>query len=167
MATVNDLLVALHRRCRFELPDASDPGRYVQETPGQIRIIGRIRSDGTSASMDNWLLVMNSLFKRMESQGVAWKVDISKWYFNRGGKIVFAWRILLQGENIKSRLAEILTVVNNSPVTSRAEVQEIALPGVGRANRNVNQNGRGAGLAGKTAVGPMAIAAMLQNRGGG
>jgi hypothetical protein len=166
MATLNDLLTALNRRCRFEIPDPSDMARFIQQTPNQIRIIGRIRSDGTTANMANWLLLMNALFERAEKPGVTWKADISKWYFRRGGKIVFAWRVLLQGDAIAERITEITTVVNSSPVTSRAEVEEIALPGVGRANRNTNQNGRGAGYAGKVAVGPMAIAALVAGKGG-
>jgi hypothetical protein len=167
MATVNDLLAVLHRRCNFEIPDPSDLSRFIQETPKQIRIIGRIRPDGTSAAMNNWLLIMSSLFERMEKPGVTWKADISKWYFRRNGRIVFAWRILLQGEDIKSRLTEILQAVNNSPISSKAEVEEIPLPGVGRANRNVSHNGKGAGLSGKVAVGPMAIATMMAGKQGG
>lgn len=166
MATLNDLLATLHRRCQFEIPDPSDIRRFVQETPNQIRIVGRIKVDGTTASMNNWLLIMNGLFERMEKPGVTWKADISKWYFRRSGRIVFAWRILLQGEDIKSRLPEILTVVNNAPISNKAEVTEIALPGIGRANRNAGMNGKGAGLSGKVAVGPMAIAAMAQKQGG-
>jgi hypothetical protein len=167
MATVNDLLKALKRKCQFELPEhrAEERGKFVQEAATQIRIIGRLVSNGTTASMNNWLLIMDALMTRMEQPGVTWKVDISKWYFKRGGRIVFAWRILLQGEAIQSKITEITTVVTGSAVSSRSEVTEIALPGVGRANRNENSNGRGAGLSGKVAVGPMAIAALMGKGG--
>lgn len=164
MATLNDLLATLGRRCNFELPDRSDIDRFVQVTPKQIRIVGRIRDGGTTAAMSNWFLIMNALLERMEKPGVTWKADISKWYFRRGGKIIFAWRILLQGDEVSSRLTEILAVVNGAPVTNRSEVTEIALPGVGRASRNSNVNGKGAGYAGKVPVGPMAVA-MLKNGG--
>ena len=166
MTTVVDLLRLLGRRCAFELPDARTPEAYVQETPNQIRIMGRIRSDGTTAAMSHWRLIMHALLTRAGTPGVAWKADLSKSYFPRGPKMVFAWRILLQGENIAGSLQEIGQVISGVPQAANVEVTEIALPGVGRANRNVGVNGKGAGLMGSAMVGPAALAASRRQGGG-
>ena len=156
MATAQDLINVLAAKARFEPVD-------VQESTTQLRILGRVRTDGARTAMDNWLLMMNSIAEKEERAGCPWKVDISRKYFRRGGKLIFAWRLIIQGENLPALLPDIIAAAQGSPVSQGVELTEIALPGAS-GNRNAFRNGRGAGETGKVPVGPMAIHAL---RGGG
>jgi len=156
MAKAQDLINVLAARARFEPVD-------IQESSNQIRILGRVRTDGTSAAMDNWLLMMNSIAEREERPGCAWKVDISRKYFRRGGKLIFAWRLIIQGEGMTSLLPDLISAAQASPVSQRTELTEIALPG-GHRDRNALRNGKGAGATGQVPVGPMAVHGMRGGR---
>jgi hypothetical protein len=147
MANVKELLVVLGRKSKFEAVD-------VQETATNIRILGRVRQDGTSTPMDNWLLMMNAIAEREEKPGCPWKVDISKKYFRRGSKFIFAWRLIIQGSDLPEQLTEIISACTGSPISSRNEVFEVSLPG-SRSDRNAHNNGKGAGAMGTVPVGPM------------
>lgn len=150
MSTVRDLVNAIRTRVPFEPID-------IQESSNQLRIIARIRPDGTSAPIDNWMNVMMTFFKRMAQPTCHWKVDISKQYFPRGEKVVYAWRVMFQAENLMTLMPNIIESVMTAPLTSRAEVNEVPLLGAS-ANRNDTTGGRkGAGVFGSVPTGPMAV----------
>jgi len=150
---LNDFIRILQMRAGFELVNH-------QEGPNQLRMLGRVQKP----ALGGWLLVVHHL-KRLE-EGAAWGIDISKPYFPRNDKLVFAWRIILQGEGVAQYYAAVAQGVGNSP-RARATVEEQALPGA-RANRNapsVNNRGKGAQSSLKATVGPFALAALQQQQG--
>jgi hypothetical protein len=158
MAKVQDLINVLAAKARFEPVD-------INEQPKQIRILGRVRTDGPPTAMENWLLMMLAIAKREEQPGTGWKIDISRKYFPRGPKLIFAWRLIIQGENLEEQLKEIIMAAQGAPMSNRpSETMEIALPGV-RGDRNAMKNGKGAGLSGRVLAGPAAIQQM-RNGGG-
>jgi hypothetical protein len=145
---VQDLLRALNQRAGFELVDKSG-------TPSQLRLIGRVPLDREGRNMNNWLLVLRELLTR--SASAPWKADISKHYFLMAGKVVYAWRIILQGEAIETHLAEVTALVNAAPQTSRTEVAEMPLAGVGPDRNSTVGGKRGAGSVGGVPIGPAAV----------
>ena len=150
---LNDFIHILKARAGFEMVNH-------QESPNQLRILGRVRKP----ALGGWLLVVNQL-KQVE-MGAVWGIDISKPYFPRGSKLVFAWRIILQGEGIAQYYAAIAQVVKNSP-RARVTVDEVALMGAS-ADRNapsVGNRGKGAQSSLKASVGPFALAALQQQSG--
>lgn len=151
MAKLQDLINVLANKARFEPVD-------IDEKPTNIRILGRVRTDGPRSAMDNWLLMMNAIAEREEREGCTWKVDISRKYFRRGGRLIFAWRLIIQGSDLENELKEVIQAASMAPSsTPRGEIEEIPLNVSG--NRNVMRNGKGAGLSGQVLAGPAAIAA--------
>lgn len=127
-----------------------------QVGPTQVRMLGRVRSQ----SMGSWLVVANHLLT-ISDGGPGWSVDISKQYFRRSGKMMYAWRLIFQSEQVTERLSSIAQTVVAAP-RARAIVDEQALPGV-RGDRNAPSaanRGKGAQSSLKAAVGPMAVAAL-------
>jgi hypothetical protein len=159
MATVQDLINVLASRAKFEPVE-------VDEKPTQIRMLGRVRTDAHASAMDNWLAMMNAIAEREEHEGCTWKVDISRKYFRRNGRLIFAWRLIIQGENLEASLPELVAAAQSTAAVAKSyrELDEIPLPGV-RGDRNAHINGKGAGATGKVLTGPMAVQAAL--RGGG
>ena len=154
MTTPSQLFVALRKRVGYEVVSQN-------EAPNQLRVFGRIPEDSLGLNGNNWKIVKYRLLKAMTDR--PWKADISKSYFikEETQKLVFAWRILLQGENIAQHYADILNIIPTSP-SARAEVNEIPMPG---ASSNDTAGGkRGAGPAGSIRVGP---GAFQQKRMGG
>lgn len=149
MATPADhLFAALRRKVGFEVVSQA-------ETPNQLRILGRIPTDRLGLNEGNWKIVKYRLLKAMEQR--PWKVDLSKSYFikKETDKMVFAWRILLQGEDIAQHYADVINIIQSSP-PARAEVMEIPL--VGNSRNDTAGGKRGAGPAGTVPVGPLAVA---------
>jgi len=158
MAKAQDLINVLAAKARFEPVD-------IDEKPTQIRLLGRVRTDGPPSAMENWLLMMLAIAKREEQPGSTWKIDISRKYFPRGPKLIFAWRLIIQGDNLEEQLKEIIAAAQQAPMSNRpSEIMEIALNG-GSGDRNAIRNGKGAGLTGRVAAGPAAIAAHRQGGG--
>lgn len=114
--------------------------------PNQLRLLGRVHND----SMGDWLECMTHIYLGMVPQN--WKVDISKLYLIRNGKLAFVWRMVFRADNLEAEMQSILTTISslNRP---RGEVTEIRLPGA-TANRNAYKNGKGAALFGQERVGP-------------
>lgn len=136
-------LVTAFKSVFFEVLDQG-----VGET--QLRLLGRLPQE----RVGDWLVFMHHICTKMQSH--KWKVDISKSYFLRDGKIVFAWRVIFQAPDIEAELQNIINVVSTSPKSSRtAETTSIRL-GNASANRNAYRNGKGAALLGKARVGPRA-----------
>jgi hypothetical protein len=148
MSTPADkLFLALRKKVGFEVVSQA-------ESPNQLRILGRIPGDRLGSNEGNWKIVKWRLLKAMESR--PWKVDLSKSYFikKETDKMVFAWRILLQGEDIAQHYADVISIIESSP-QSRAEVMEIPL--LGNSRNDTAGGKRGAGPAGMVPVGPMAV----------
>lgn len=107
----------------------------------QLRILGRL----PSTRMGDWLATVHALYSHAEKQS-HWTVDISKYYFKRNGKVVYAWRMIFQADSIEMRMDGILAALSVMPTQSVKEIDQFPLVGVG-ADRNVPKNGKGAGFS--------------------
>lgn len=134
MATLRDVLQALHARGGFECIEQA-------EAENQVRLLGRVPMAGTS----NWLLIVHQLLSRMTSE--PWKVDISKNYFHRAGKVVFAWRLIFQGTGIANQYGSISGAIAGTPSSNRSETMEQPLVGASSL-RMETRNGKGASSVG-------------------
>ena len=141
MADRKQLYAALGSRAGFETVSET-------ATDQQLRVIGRVSQQG----MPNWLIVIQQLLLNQED--APWNVDISKQYFLRGGKVLYGWRLIFQGEELESYLDQIIEIVHGSPHAKRT-VDEVPLVGCS-PDRNVPKRGKGAqGVLGAV-VGPAA-----------
>ena len=151
MAAKDELYVALNQAVRFQV---------VQETPrkSQISIIGRVPKQG----MDTWLFIIHHLILVTDSS--PWSIDISKQYFNRGGKLMWGWRLIIQsgGGDFETEVRDVINQIGASP-KARPILQEQPLPGGGRHSQGL-QRGKGAQSVLNPIVGPMAL---LQQKMGG
>lgn len=158
MQAKDALFLALRKKTGFEVVSVGEP------TPHQLRVLGRVLDDPAGLNMNNWKILMHRLYTAMTDR--PWKVDISKSYFlyEATAKLVFAWRLIFQGQNIADHYNEMTELVLTAPASVRADVTEMVLSGAS-ADRNSTHGGRrGAGLMGKVVVGPMAVAQKM--RGG-
>lgn len=117
----------------------------------QVRFFGRVRP----MHMPGWLGVMTSLLKH--SAQAPWSIDISRQYFLRGDKLMFGWRVILQGADIAEYLPEVTKSIQGVPRPT-LELDEVPLHA--NPNRNALRNGRGAQLTDTAVVGPQARAQM-------
>jgi hypothetical protein len=157
MADVSELFKMMQRKCGFELVN------HALMPPTRLRMLGRVPVDQAGMNMGNWKVLMDRLLTAVE-QGRPWSVDISKSYFKKGGRLVYAWRLIFQAEAIEQQLADIINLTKTSPGSARPEPLEVRLYGV-EENRNSTAGGkRGAGPLGSVMVGPMAVA--RKNMGG-
>ena len=140
---VTNLLNALHRG-GFEVVNST-------QTPNQIRLIGRIGKDRLST----WLVVVQHLCK--QSGGKTWAADVSKYYFLRADdRLQYGWRIILQGEDIASRLEEIIRVLTTTP-PHRTVVDELPLMGASASRNALSPGGKGAQGVNRPVVGAAAV----------
>ena len=140
MSTLADITTALAKR-GFEVVEK-------KEHPKQLRLMGRVPNDANIAT--NWLLVAHRLLTRSEM--AAWKVDVSKQYILHGNRILYAWRLVFQSENMLAQYADVAGTLRSAPISNRVEVTEFPLSA--RANRNGGGTGRGqAGPVGTVRVG--------------
>lgn len=147
------VFAAMRKKAGFEVVSHND------DNPGQLRMLGRVPEDRAGLNMNNWKIMMYRLYTAMKNR--PWKVDFSKSYFiqDRTEKLVFAWRVIFQGENLAAHYAEITHLIATAPIPSRAEVTEMPLTGVS-ADRNSTEGGRrGAGKFGSVLTGPLAVQA--------
>lgn len=145
MATLDDLKQALQRRGGFQAVEA-------KQTDTQIRLEGRVPPNALS----HWIVLATHMLR---SSGDLWTLDWSRHYFlrkmsNGADKVFFAHRLIFQASDVPAALAGILTVINGAPRPSRTELQEFPLVGAG-AHREAT-SGRGAYLADRAPLGPMA-----------
>lgn len=135
--------MALKLRCGFEV---------VQVTPSekQLRILGRL----PQLRMGDWLLTIHHIITHVTDNSPGWTVDISKHYFLRGPKVVFAWRLIFQGPDIVRQVPSIINTINGSPRSNRTEINEMPLIGASADRNAQSPTGKGAGLMGTVAVGP-------------
>jgi len=111
----NALTAALLQKCGFEATDVT-PG------PNQVRILGRV----PTARLQDWLFVLDNLDA---NSGNLWTCDLSKKYFRRNKRLVYAWRLIFQGEEVLQHLHDIIRVVNTSARSARQEITEFPLIG--------------------------------------
>lgn len=139
MSSARELTDLLAKKAQFELVD-------LQDGPSQIRIMGRVRSDGTNANISNWLLVIRDLLTREKEQSCTWRVDVSKSYFLKGPKVVYGWRLVFQapGMDVRSCITDILAAVRRAPPATNIMVDEMPLMGAS-PDRNTPNRGKGAG----------------------
>lgn len=148
MAKAQHLVTVLATKARFEAVD-------VKETVTQIRILGRVRADNASTTT-NWLAMMDAIAAQEERPGCSWSVDISRKYFRRQGRLVYAWRLIIQGDDLEAQLEEIIAAAQSSQVQAPQEVMEVPLINA-HGDRNAFRNGKGAGATGTVPVGPAAL----------
>jgi hypothetical protein len=156
MSTAAELFTALHRRAGFEMVNHT-------LAPTRLRILGRLPLDRAGMNMSNWKVLMERLLTAAE-QGRPWSVDLSKSYFKKGGRIVYAWRVIFQGDAIETHLTDIINVVKTSPGARIPEPTEVRLYGLPQDRNNTAGGKAGAGPVGSVAVGPLAAA--RKNMGG-
>jgi hypothetical protein len=125
-ATVRDIQAALQRKTSFEL--INEP----LETDKQLRLEGRVIDDKMKTNIANWHLLIVAL-----SDGApgVWSVDISKKYFRRGNVPIYTWRLIFQGEDLKSKYDVIAKAIVGSPNAAGGQLSEFPLFGV-PADRN-------------------------------
>lgn len=130
------LYLALHRKSGFEVVSQT-------ASTNQIRVLGRIPQN----RMPGWLPV--SLALLLASESSPWNADISKQYFPRNRKLRFAWRIILQGENIAQHLPQIVGIIDKVPMM-RTELKEVPIQ---RSSHRQSMGAKGArGIAGEGGV---------------
>lgn len=142
---IDELTRLLKLRGGFETVNANP-------SQGQVRLLGRVPKDHMGA----WLLIVNELLVR--GSGTSWSVDISKQYFRRDGKVMFAWRIILKAADAAQAVSAVCEAISSAP-RPRVSVDEFPLPGV-KGDRNVagpNSRGKGAQGSLNSVVGPMAL----------
>ena len=118
-------------------------------TAKQVRLLGRV----PQAVMSNWLVAVDWLLAKGEN--APWTIDISKQYFRRNGKLLFAWRIILQADDVSKHYGDLGEAVRNSP-KAKTTVEEYTLHGVG-PDRNSVRGGKGVHGVLNAVVGPAAI----------
>jgi hypothetical protein len=131
------LLTLLQSKNGFTTKDVGTP------SDRQIRLLGRL----PMARMGDWLVTMAHVHAHQQRNG-RWTVDFSKAYFPRGGKIVYAWRIILQSTDasIMVHFQDILNAFQGAPSSTRGEVMEMPL--MGALRNDTNAGGKGASTIG-------------------
>ena len=162
MSPKDEFIAALRQKIGFDPVTVSS-----DDTPNQLRLMGRLPKDPTGLVLKNWLELLRRVM-RAEVEA-PWSADFSKKYFLRDNEVVYGWRIILQAPDLPPYLPEIARLILEAPqVTAQPQrvvgpVMEIALGG--DPNRHSTAGGkRGAGPAGSVAVGPGA--AQIKNMGG-
>ena len=122
-------------------------------TKNQIRVLGRVPKD----MMNAWLVIIHHMLSH--SEAAAWSVDISKQYFLRNGRVLFGWRLIIQGDDIEQHLPSICEALSNTP-RPKVIVEEQKLYGAS-SNRNAPRGGKGAQGVLTAVVGPMAVAQQM------
>ena len=145
-----DIYAALTRKSGFQVVQEN-------ETPRQLRIMGR-------SHVDRWpffLPVIYTLLLQSSKAEIPWTCDISKQYIINKDRVLYAWRMIFQSENLSSYYGDIAAAITSSPSPSRVEITEQLLPGYKRGDvrGGVNAKGKGSSSAGSI---PLAMA----NRGG-
>ena len=147
------LTTALRSKCGLQTLESSSNER-------QIRLLGRLPPIRTG----DWLLFMHHALSHIAAKQPGWTLDVSKHYFLYQTKIRFGWRLIFQAPKIEEFLDSIVNIVMSAPMSSRQEVMEVPLLGVG-PDRNSPQNGRGAGGILTHLTGPAALSAIQRNQG--
>jgi hypothetical protein len=136
---MEDLKQALAQKAGFEVVQESSTDR-------QVRYVGRV----APSKVKQWLWVAEQLL--IHSDGAPWSLDLSKLYFLRGGKLMYGWRLIIQGENVAQYQAALIAAVSKAPAV-QAQLEEVRLYGRGN-NDALEHGGRGAQSVLTAVVGP-------------
>lgn len=128
---------------------------HVSEDKSQVTIFGRMK--GPAA---NFLEAARRLLSASKDHD--WDVDPSKVWLLRGSRLVHAYRLIFQGEDVLSNAALFVEIISASPKQA-VELQSVELPGGDRYRRGYKR-GKGAAPTGQAPVGPNAVQHVL--RGG-
>jgi len=75
-----------------------------EATPRQLRIVARIRSQEASKA---W--AQRYVGQLLQGQfGATWSIDISRWYTLAGTGVAWAWRLILQAEDLEAGIEDFL-----------------------------------------------------------
>lgn len=157
MATLDDLFAVLQHKAGLEVVN------HTLTAPSRLRVLGRLPMDRAGTNINNWKVLMDRLLTATE-RGRPWSVDLSKSYFKKAGKVVYAWRLIFQADEVEKQYADIINIIRTSPQAARQVPDEVRLYGVEQDRNNPAGGKRGAGMTDKTAVG--AAAAMRKSMGG-
>lgn len=103
----------------------------------QLRFIGRVPEKRVA----DWLDAVSSLLDR---SGEHWSIDVSRHYFKRAGKLVFAWRVIVRAKDLEATVNDIINVLHATPASTRSELKEVPLIGADLRARNPAPGARGA-----------------------
>lgn len=139
MATPHDFYQELASITKFEIVGAP------KESDRQLRIVGRVRARDVSRI---WATQYAAALVRASTGNTRWSVDLSRYYFEKGNEVLWAWRVIVQTSTVPmgTALDEILRVLRlcgRPAVQAPVEVVEMPLIGVSPA-RNTVVNGKGA-----------------------
>lgn len=145
-----DVFLALTQKTGFEVITPS-------ELPNQLRIVGRCHPN----QWNFFVPVIHVLLNTAAAEGSKWTCDISKQYVIRGTRVLYNYRLIFQGENLRECYGLIIATIRSASRPARSEVTEMLLPGSkpGDIRGGVNAKGKGVSSAGSL---PLA----LTRRGG-
>ena len=139
MATLPELLAMLHRRIGFEAV------QHDMEA-GRIYLLGRMHG-----RLPNALQLTHRLL--LAAVNSPWTIDIAQVYLLKKGRLVKAWRFIIQSDDITSSIEPILAVIRGTPEVQQPFTDVVPLPGA-TADRNMQgANGKGASVTGKAILG--------------
>lgn len=141
MATADDLARQLRNRVGFEVVQ-----RHVDA--GRVYMLGRLLQ-----SPANMALMAHHLMTVSQQCGGAWTVDISQPYVLRSGRVLKAWRFLLQGQDIDQAIDQVFAAMRQAPTARRGELDEFPLAGAGSSREGQDASGKGAAASGKAMIG--------------
>lgn len=111
MSLVDNIVSALTEKTGFDLVEKTD-------SASQLRLLGRV----AQSAMPSWLELMEKILGL--SDGAAWKADVSKVYLLKGGKLVYAWRLIFQAPDIESQHVSILNAIKGTAAVAPGELLE-------------------------------------------
>lgn len=140
MATPRDFYREFHDITKFEIVGSP------KESDRQLRFVGRIRARAVSRV---WATQFVDALVRASTGNARWSVDVSRYYFEKDGEVIWAWRVIVQtgSAGMESSLDEILRALRlSAKPASRGmtgEVTEIPLVS-SSPTRNTIIRGKGA-----------------------
>lgn len=115
MSVVDSIVSALSEKTGFDVVEKTD-------SSSQLRLLGRV----AQASMPAWLELMEKVLG--VADGAQWKADVSKVYLLKGGKLVYAWRVIFQSSDIENHHGAILNAIRGT-TEAPGELLEVPLFG--------------------------------------
>lgn len=140
MATPREFYQEFHAITKFEI--VGPP----KESERQLRFVGRVRVRAVSRV---WATQFVDALVRASTGNTRWTVDVSRYYFEKDGEVIWAWRVIIQTGSVpmEGALDEILRALRLSVrAPARAVSHEITeVPLVAPSpTRNVVVKGKGA-----------------------
>jgi hypothetical protein len=140
MATPRDFYREFYAITKFEIVGSP------KESDRQLRLVGRIRARAISRV---WATQFVDALVRASTGNARWSVDVSRYYFEKDGEVIWAWRVIIQTGNasMESALDEILHALRLSArPTARMATSEVTEVPLVSPNplRNAVVKGKGA-----------------------